>query len=296
MSPRIFDCVVIGSGPAGLAAARAAAEDGLSTVTIDRMGPGGQLMNLGVLQGLPDLEPQTMGPDLIARLTEEAMEAGVELAIDDVQGVSRERAGGPWLVEALEESFEATSLIIASGLKPGTTGLEAEAAYDGQGLSHCASCDAPLYRGRPVVVAGDDAWAVEEAVELNQHASQVTFVSTGPLQAPPDRLALLTGNPNVSFLEGRITGLDGDGALAQVIITADDGRRHTVEAHGLFLMTGRVPARDFIGPGGEATDGLFWAGDVRQATGQSIAEAIADGAGAGHNAAAWVKDRQSRQV
>jgi thioredoxin reductase (NADPH) len=288
MSERTFDVVVIGSGPAGLAAAAAAAEAGLSAVSIDRMGPGGQLMNLGELQGVDGLEPGATGPDLIAQLAEKAMSAGVELAIDDVQRAVPK--GDGWLVEALEDSFEARALVIAAGLSPGTTGLADEARFEGMGLSHCAHCDAPLYAGRPVLVAGDCAWTIEEAIHLAGHASEVTIVSTRDDPAPSGRMASLAGLPNASHIRAQITSLHGESTLERIVVEAGDGSRE-IEAHGLFLYTGRQPAHGFLEKEHHSGAGLFWAGDVRPGAEQTIAEAIADGARAGQNAANWVKAR-----
>jgi thioredoxin reductase (NADPH) len=289
MTTRAFDIVVVGAGPAGLAAARAAVEGGLSAIAIDRMGPGGELINLGELLGIDAAESGATGPDLVARLTEEAMTAGVELAIDEVRSAV---PGQSWLVEGLEDRFSAAALIVAAGLMPGTTGLPDEAAFVGLGLSHCAHCDAPLYEGKSVVVAGDDMWAVEEAIHLAGHADRVTLVSTATPDAPPERLAELMGLPNVTRLEGRIAALAGDDGLERVTIEGE-GAGRTVAAHGLFLQIGRQPARDFLDTAHESAAGLFWAGDIRPGSVRTVAEAIADGARAGHNAAAWVRARQS---
>ncbi|MDX2158479.1 MAG: NAD(P)/FAD-dependent oxidoreductase [Hyphomicrobiaceae bacterium] len=289
MTPRSFDVVVIGAGPAGLAAARAVAEAGLSAVAVDRMGPGGELMNLGDLVGVAHILPDGQGPDVIAKLAEDAMTAGVELAVDDVQRVTD---GPRWLIEALDERFEASALIVASGRTPGTTGLAEEVRYEGQGLSHCAHCDAPLYAGKSVVVAGDDQWAVEEAIHLADHASSVTLVSTEELAVTPDRLAELMGLPNVTQITGRISALGGTGMLESVTVEVN-GASRTLAAHGLFLQTGREPARGFVETVPVRAEGLYWAGDVRPDATRTVAEAIADGLRAGHNAAAWVKARQS---
>lgn len=292
MTMRTFDCVVIGSGPAGLAAATAIAKAGCSVATLDRMGPGGQLMNLGVLQGVPDVEPGTMGPDLIARLAEAAMTAGVELVVDDVQSVNRAAGASAgravWTIVAVEGTFAAKALVVAAGLTPGTTGLAEEEQFEGRGLSHCANCDAPLFAGRPVLVVGHDAWAVEEAIELAAHAAAVTLVLDADCTAEVGRRAVLDSLANARLVRGRVTGLAGTPALQSAEVTHADGTLETIPAEGLFPVTGRIPARAFLPPAIDAAGGLFWAGDIRPGATQSIPQAIADGVGAGHNALAWV--------
>jgi thioredoxin reductase (NADPH) len=288
MSTRRFDVVVIGAGPAGLEAAAAVATAGLSCAAIDRMGPGGQLMNLGILSGVTGLEPGATGPDLLGQLADRTMTAGAEIAIDDVSAVARD--GGVFVIEALDGRYEASAVIIATGLTPGTTGLADEQRFEGRGLSHCAHCDAPLYAGQPVAVAGADAWAVEEALELAEHASQVTLVVDGPSAAAADRLAKLRGCGHATIVEGHITALTGSDALDGLRIAGAAGESH-IAARGLFLQTGRVPALGVLGHGVSEAQGLFIAGDAREGSGRTIAEAIADGERAGQNAVAWVKAR-----
>lgn len=292
MSTQTFDVVVIGAGPAGLEAAAVVAEAGLRCVAIDRMGPGGQLMNLGTLHGVEGLEPGAMGPDLLAQLADRAMGAGADIAIDDVSRVVAE--DGEFAAEALDSRYVAAAVIIATGLTAGTTGVADEARFEGLGLSHCAHCDAPLYAGKPVVVAGSDAWAVEEAIELAENGAQVTLVADGPLAGADTRVAAFGSLGNGISMEGRIVGLVGESALEAIVVEGPGGHQH-IPANGLFLQTGRKPATGLLGDDLRASGtghGLFLAGDVRDGATYTLAGAIADGAQAGHNAVAWVKARQ----
>ena len=154
-----WDVVVIGGGAAGLSAAAAAAGADLSCLVVDRMGGGGELMNLGSLH---EMEGALTGPDLAARLLEEATVAGAELGLGAVTGLTSEGVG--WRVSTDDEVHSARAVILAVGLAHGRLGVDSEEGFEGQGLSHCAACDGPLYRGQPVVVAGADRWAVAEAL------------------------------------------------------------------------------------------------------------------------------------
>jgi thioredoxin reductase (NADPH) len=288
MSAQSFDVVVIGAGPAGLEAAATVASAGLRVVAVDKMGPGGQLMNLGTLQGVPDLEPDATGPDLLAQIADRALSAGAEIAIDDVSAI---RFGGGYVVEAFEGPYMATAVIVASGLTPGTTGLADEGRFDGTGISHCAHCDAPLYAGKPVAVAGSDAWAVEEAIELAEHASAVTLIASEPPAGMEIRLATLKEHANVKVMPGQIVALEGEGSLEGVVVNGPNGQV-PVPANGLFLQVGRVPARAFMAQDVAGSGGVFFAGDVRDEAARTITEAIADGAKAGQNAIEWVRARK----
>ncbi len=299
---RHLDAVVIGAGPAGLTAARAIAESGLSCLVMDKMGPGGQLMNMGEVHECLDVEPGTTGPDLISKLLDAAMTAGAELAVDEVTGIG---GGAPWRISAAEEPVTATTVIIATGLRAGTTGLPGEGDYEGRGLSHCAICDGPLYAGKRVIVLGSDDWAVQEAIDLTAMVAHVTFVSGDPLLAlTPERRAKLEVRPNLRILQGRVAALAGIDCLEAVAV-ATSAATERIAASGLFVFSDRRPATDFLNGhlhttraghvevGGDqhtSAPGLFACGDVANPA-QRIAMAIADGNKAGQTAARWVKAR-----
>lgn len=282
-----WDVVVIGAGAAGLSAATAVAGAGLSCLVIDRVGGGGELMNLGPLHDCPGLPEGTAGPDLAAGLLDAAMAAGAELALGEVAALT---GGSPWSVATAEEMHAARAVILACGLAPGRLGVAGEEAFEGRGLSHCAACDGPLYRGQPVVVAGVDRWAVQEAMDLSAIASQVTLVTQGgTVQAPGD----------VHVIAGEVAGLEGEAGLEAVLVLHEDGTQR-LPTRAIFVQSGRVPALGFA-PGALsfAEHGRLWvdaslqcsmpllfaAGDIRAGAIALVREAMADGKRAGLAAA-----------
>ena len=306
--PGSFDVIVVGAGPAGLAAAAAVGEAGLRCLSLDAMGPGGQLMNLGRLHDCPDLPEGTTGPDLLGLLVERATAAGVEMGFGEVRRVAA-IADGRWRVETDDEAWAAGAVVVATGMTRGTTGLGGEGRYEGRGLSHCANCDGPLYKDQPVVVHGDGAWALTEAIELGGIASEVTLVVApggAALAGQAGRRAFAEAQAGVAIVEGRLTGLVGDEALAAVDVETAGGAL-TLAARALFLLAGRRPATGFLGdlvqrtPGGAievglgdgrtGAAGILAAGDVAGGR-EHIPDAIADGERAGQNAAHWVRHRR----
>jgi thioredoxin reductase (NADPH) len=274
-----WDVVVIGGGAAGLSAAAEAASAGLSCLLLDRMGGGGELMNLGTLH---DVEDATTGPDLAADLLNAAIEAGAELGIAEVTGLAFDDPG--WQIATDAETHHARTIILAPGLTPGTLGLPNEAAFDGQGLSHCAACDGPLYRGQPVLVAGADRWAIAEASEMVGLASEVTLVAESPAAASTEGFVVF---------HGRITGLEGESGLETAMVQpADEGPARRVPARAVFVQTGRRPALGFLqdtaardADGRLITDdtlqcslhGVFAAGEARSGFPRTLVAAMADG-------------------
>ena len=271
-----FDVIVIGAGPAGLAAATEAAHAGLRTLCLDKLAPGGVLINLSQLHGVAETSD---GPQMASQLTDQATAAGAEIGFGEVVRLS---GSGPWTVETAEgERHSGRAVVIATGLGKGRLGLPGEDEYEGRGLSHCASCDGPLYAGQPVVVAGAGGWASYEADELKGFASEVTVVDTVAAQVPE----------GVRHIEGRIVGLEGGEGL-QAIVVESAGARKTIPASAVFVYVGQSPAAEFV-PDSLARDATghivvdeggrtsaasaFAAGDVRAGAQHSLAEAIADG-------------------
>ena len=300
---RHLDVVVIGAGPAGLTAARVVATAGLSCLLIDKMGPGGQLMNMGEVHDCPGLDPGTTGPDLLARLVDETMAAGAGLAVDEVSGIN---GGSPWQIAASEEYYTATAIVIATGLARGNLAVADEELYEGTGISYCATCDGPLFAGKRVVVEGGHDWAVQEAIELAHVAAHVTVITEYGITASSDRAAQIAGLANITLLNGRIAGIGGEPSLQKVVIeTGTD--RITLAAAGLFPCMRRKPMTSFLKgllhttPGGHieaghdqhaSQSGIFACGDV-ESPAERIATAIADGGKAGQNAVRWVTSKVS---
>jgi thioredoxin reductase (NADPH) len=275
-----FDVIVIGAGPAGLSAASEAARAGLRTLCLDKLAPGGALINLTHLHDVADAAD---GPTVAAQLSDAATEAGVELGFGEVAQLS---GGAPWTVDTAEgERHTARAVVIASGLNKGRLGIDGEEDYEGRGLSHCASCDGPLYAGQPVVVVGAANWGWQEAEELKSFTENVTVIDP----APPTR------SGGMRCIAGRIVGLEGGNGLESVVVESG-GARMTVPASGAFVYVGRAPAAEFV-PDSLARDAsghivvdeqgctsvasAFAVGDIRTGARQSLAEAIADGQRAG---------------
>jgi len=276
MDTPTYDLVVIGAGPAGLTAAAEAARAGLKVYCLDKLAPGGVLINLGELH---DFEEPWNGPEMASRLTDDATVAGVEIGFGEV---TRLTGDGPWTVETEDGTkHTARAVVVATGLNKGRLGVANEEAYEGRGLSHCAHCDAPLYAGLPVIVAGSGGWADHEATELVGVASEITMIDLKPG----------TGVPNVRHMQGRIVGLEGDDGLQSVAVEAA-GERKSVPASAVFVYLNQRPAteclptavkRDASGHVAVDTEGrtsiptLFAAGDVRAGSRYYLSEAIADG-------------------
>ncbi|MDD7938790.1 FAD-dependent oxidoreductase [Actinomycetospora lutea] len=260
------DVVVVGAGIAGLTAARACAERDLRVVAHDALAPGGQLINLGALADWSG-EPTT-GPDLMGALLTDVVERGVEIAYGEVTGLRTD----PLTVEAAEGPVTTRAVVVATGRRPGRLDVAGADAWEGRGLSHCATCDGPLHAGREVVVVGDDEWSAREALELAGIAKRVTLVSAAPAWS-----ASLTRRLDeaVDRRSGTVAALEGEGTLAGVRLA--DGE--VLEASGIFVYTHADPRTELL-DGLPADAAVFPAGDVTGAD-RTLLAAAADGLRAG---------------
>ena len=276
METPAYDVIVIGAGPAGLTAATEAARAGLRAYCLDKLAPGGVLINLGELH---DFDEIWSGPDMASRMTDDATVAGVEIGFGEVTSLS---GSGPWTVETADgEKHTARAVVLATGLSKGRLGLPNEDDYEGRGISHCAHCDAPLYAGLPVIVAGAGRWADDEAKELVGVASEITMVDE----------AAGSGLAAVNHVQGRIVGLEGKDGL-QAVTVESGGERKNIPASAVFVYLDQRPAAECLPPsvardssghvvvdseGRTSIPTLFAAGDVRAGARYYLSDAIADG-------------------
>lgn len=276
MDTPTHDVIVIGAGPAGLTAATEVARAGLKCLCLDKLAPGGVLINLGELH---DFDEIFTGTQMASLLTDDAVVAGVEIGFGEVTKLS---GSGPWIVETADgERHTARAVVVATGLNKGRLGLPNEDEYQGQGISHCAACDGPLYAGLPVVVAGADGWAAYEAQELIGLAGSVTVIGSPPDEKPE----------GITFIDGRIVGLEGNNGLQSIVVESGTSR-NTVSASAVFVYVGQSPAAEFLPEtlardasghividdlGRTSAPAVLAAGDVRAGGRPYLSDAIADG-------------------
>jgi thioredoxin reductase (NADPH) len=300
MSSTDWDVAVVGAGIAGLSAARAAAEAGLRVIAYDRLSPGGQLVNLTALHDYPETGGSAESWSVISEFVGAAEAAGVRMSFDEV---TRVHAGEPVRLETAGGEVTARAVVIATGLSGGRFGLPGEEELVGRGLSTCAGCDGPLYRGKAVAVVGDDEWTAEEALELAALASAVTVLVPGQPRWSAGRAARLAAADGVEVLTGAtVTGLRANGVLEGLVVRTADGER-PLAVQGVFPYVGRrgpaalvpeVPADEAGGLRTEdgvrtAVPTVFVAGDARSGAAQTVPAAAADGAAAGEAAAAALR-------
>lgn len=293
----MFDIIVIGAGPAGMTAALYARRAEKSVLVIEKSTFGGQITHSPKVENYPGFQ-STSGNELAAVFFEQIMAQGAEIELDTVTGI--EGTPGNYTVVTEGGRFEAKSVIIATGSKHRTLGIEGEERYTGEGISYCAVCDGAFYKGRTVAVIGGGNSALVEAVMLSDLCKKVYVIQNLDFLTGEKKLQdALFKKSNVEFiLSTVVTGIIGDSAFEGLYLKNEKtGEEMRLAVDGTFVAIGQVPENEPFAdrvtlndygyiisdesckPEG-AMDGIFVAGDCRTKTVRQVTTATADGAAA----------------
>ncbi|AUD64209.1 hypothetical protein BK011_00310 [Tenericutes bacterium MZ-XQ] len=289
----LYDVLIIGAGPAGITAAIYAQRANLKVAMFEKDTPGGQLSKYNEIENYTGAK-KVAGYELATMMIDHAYELGVEVIYDDVTKV--ELDGSIKKLITPNQTYEAKAVIVATGNVPRRLGVENEDELAMNGISWCAICDGPLYKGRKVVVVGGGNSAVEEASYLATLATHVTVVQNlADLTADPKAQDILRSMKNVDIKYSTVVSkfLKDDKGLTGVVIKAADGTEETIEADGVFEYVGLTPVTDMVKDLGitnkygyiEADEkmqtkvpGVYAAGDVIVKQIRQVVTATADGA------------------
>jgi len=278
--------LILGSGPAGYSAAVYAARANLNPVLITGMQQGGQLTTTTEVDNWPGDDQGVDGNELMARMLRHAERFETEIVFDHIHTVHLDKT--PLTLEGDSGVYTCDALIIATGASAKYLGLESETAFQGKGVSACATCDGFFYKGKPVVVVGGGNTAVEEALYLSNIASEVTIVHRrDEFRAEAILIDHLmekveNGNVNVEWNQNldEVLG-DPMGVTGVRLKSAKSDETKEIDVDGVFIAIGHSPNTDIFkdqldmqggyitvksGTSGDATatsiPGVFACGDV----------------------------------
>ena len=298
---KIYDVIILGAGPAGLAAGLYAGRSRLSTLIIEKGQDGGQIAITDEIENYPgQMVEGESGPSLIARMTGQAEKFGVERVSDTIAEVELE--GDVKVLKSAKAEYQAKNIIIATGAYSRPIGCKGEAEFMGKGVSYCATCDANFFEDFEVYVVGGGDSAVEEAMYLTKFARKVTIIHRrNELRAAKSIQEKAFANPKIDFFwDSVVEEVYGDDILQGMIVkNVKTGEPRKVEADpedgmfGLFGFIGTVPNSklfegivDMDERGYIKTDddmhtnvpNVYAAGDVRIKSLRQVVTAAADGA------------------
>lgn len=301
---KIYDVIVIGSGPGGMTAALYASRSNLSTLLIERGVPGGQLINTAEIENYAGFK-SIKGPELANNMYEGATQFGAEYTFGDV----REVIDGKEYKEVVTSNkvFKARAIVIATGAEHKKIGIPGEEQLNGRGVSYCAVCDGAFFRDRPLVVIGGGDSAVEEGTYLTQFASEVTIIHRrDELRAQKILQDRAFSNDKVNFIWNTVVEeIQGENNVQSLRLrNVETNEVSEFSADGVFIYIGLIPntkAFESLGitdeEGWIVTDtqmetsvpGIFAVGDVRDTVLRQVATAVGDGSIAGDAAFKYIE-------
>ncbi len=277
--------LIVGSGPAGYAAAVYAARANLSPVIVSGMEQGGQLMSTTDVDNWPGDNEGVQGPDLMTRMQQHAERFDTEIINDYITEV--DFSSRPFTLNGAATTYTADSVIIATGASARYLGLESEEEFKGKGVSACATCDGFFYRGQKVAVIGGGNTAVEEALFLSNIADHVTIVHRRDKFSSEKILSdqliekSKTGNISIEYNHNLDEVLGDNMGVTGLRLQDKEGNTKEIDVHGVFIAIGHTPNTGIFeghlemnhgyiqvqsGTQGNATqtsvEGVFAAGDV----------------------------------
>lgn len=244
----IIPVIVVGSGPAGLSAALYGARSGFHTVVFEGAKPGGQLMGTSFVENWPGL-PKKMGPDLIASLKGQAQEFGAVIVNETIKSIDTKQ--WPYVLTTENgKTLHALTVILATGATARQLDVPGKDEYFGwdKGISTCAICDAPFYKGKEVFVIGGGDSAAEEAMQLAPYASKITvLVRAKTMRASAVMQDRLKTYPNITVqYNSFITAYKGDGKRMTEVELMVDGKPSKAKLDGVFLAVGHDPNSELV--------------------------------------------------
>ncbi len=300
-----YDCIIVGAGPAGLAAALYTSRDRLRTLILEKFMPGGQINTTDRIENYPGFE-RIGGPELIGRMQNQAVSFGAEIKTGAEVTALRKLDNGDVEVTCDEDKYITRSVILSPGSDYRKLGVPGEDKFRsaGAGVSYCGTCDAPFFKGKAVVAIGGGNTAVEDTLHLCQYASKVTLIhrrdefrATKVLQ---EELLAKAKEPNTNLIikySTIATAIQGKDKVESVRLkNVKNGSEQDYPCDGVFIFIGMVPNTGFLKGFVElnengyikcdcaylrtAVPGVFVAGDCRIGAAMQLATAVGDGVNA----------------
>ena len=299
----MYDLIIIGGGPAGLTAGIYAQRARLKTLLLEKEMVGGQIAVSDVIENYPGF-PSISGAELMEKFEQQARGLGLEIKLTDVIAVQKK--GEEKIVKTSDGDLITRTVIVATGAKPRRLGIPGEKELTGKGVSYCATCDGPFFKGQKVLVVGGGDTAVKEAVYLSRIANKVYIAHRrDQLRAEKIIQEKAMSTPNIEILWSHILKeIRGKTGVEKVVLqNLKDNTVKELDVEGVFVFVGINPTTDFVDvekdkQGFIKTDqdmrtsvkGIFAAGDCRTTALKQVSTAVGDGAIAAFVAERYIEE------
>jgi thioredoxin reductase (NADPH) len=295
-----YDVIIIGGGPAGLSAGIYTSRSRLNTLLIEMGVVGGRIADAELVENYPGFADGISGAELGQLMQRQAAKYGLNIVTAEATGLELQK--DKKVVKTTQGDFTTRAVIIASGSERGKLGVPGEIEVSGKGVSYCATCDGPLFRGKTVAVVGGGNAAISEALYLAKFASRVIIIHRRhQLRATRVLEEKARAEPRIEFLwDTVVEKIEGEKALERLKLRqVKTGKKSSLDVAGVFIAVGLKPSTDFLkgviplDEGGyiitnermeTEIPGILAAGDIRQNSPRQAITAAGDGATAAVNA------------
>jgi thioredoxin reductase (NADPH) len=303
-----YDVIIIGSGPAGYTAGIYTSRANLSTLIISGTLPGGQLMTTSEVENYPGFPNGIFGPELMMNMRQQAERFGSVVVDDEVLKVDFKKR--PFTITTHAETYTAEATLVCTGASPRKLGIPAEQQFGGRGVSYCATCDGPFFKGENIVVVGGGDTAMEEATFLTKFGKSVMVVHRrDSLRASKILQQKALENPKIEFMWNNVVAdIKGNNKISTVLVKdINTGKERTIETGGLFVAIGHEPNTAIFRGQLELDDkgyivlkqhtktsveGVFAAGDVHDHRYRQAVTAAGFGCMAAIDVEKWLSERK----
>ncbi|HQD36046.1 MAG TPA: FAD-dependent oxidoreductase [Thermodesulfovibrio thiophilus] len=303
----LFDVIIIGGGPAGLTAGIYSARANLKTLIIDKSKTAGALAHASLIENYPGLEKPLSGMELLQRMHTQTLSFGVQYREEQVIGVNL--ISETKEIITIQSSYSGKAVIIATGAMGRKPSIKGEGEFLGRGVSYCAVCDAPFFRGKKVAVLGDSEEAVKEALYLTEFVD-ICYLITPSTSLKVDSDHPIYSNEKIQILKGHsIKEISGTDSVTGIVLKDRDGNEKIIDLSGVFVyIAGSQPVIDFLAEALKVDErgfivadefmqtsiqGVFAAGDVASPHVRQVVVACAQGAIAALSAEKHIRERKN---
>jgi thioredoxin reductase (NADPH) len=303
-----YDVIIIGSGPAGYTAGIYTSRANLSTLILSGTLPGGQLMTTSEVENYPGFPNGIFGPELMMNMRQQAERFGSVVVDDEVIKVDFKKR--PFTITTHAETYTAEATLVCTGASPRKLGIPAEQQFGGRGVSYCATCDGPFFKGENIVVVGGGDTAMEEATFLTKFGKSVMVVHRrDSLRASKILQQKALENPKIEFIWNNVVAdIKGNNKISTVLVKdINTGKERTIDTGGLFVAIGHEPNTAIFRGQLELDDkgyivlkqhtktsveGVFAAGDVHDHKYRQAVTAAGFGCMAAIDVEKWLSERK----
>jgi thioredoxin reductase (NADPH) len=240
--PESYEVIIIGSGPAGYTAGVYTSRAKLNTLLISGSLPGGQLMTTSEVENYPGFPNGIFGPELMMNMRQQAERFGAKLLDDEVVEVDFKKR--PFGIRTHGQEFRSESVVICTGASPRKLGLRAEQEFAGKGISYCATCDGPFFKGEDIAVVGGGDTAIEEATFLTKFGKSVKIIHRKDfLRASKILQEKAFENPKIDFVwDNVVSDIGGNKKINSISVrNLKTGEERKIPVGGLFVAIGHEP-------------------------------------------------------